>query len=204
MLGQIRHYRLGAALRKALVVLGATLVVGVSGELDGDVGILVEQLHEVVERSLRLGAQRGLVEVVEDVVYEHRHADGGQRKLQGVFLRLIDGIDVELHAVVEIALAGGEHDVVDARIDDLLKGAVALDGEFQVGAVVADHEYLGGGQLVAVHLIDPSLDGLDHLGQLETIDMVPSAAVATVGGEEAPVVRALEGHAEVVAWELSG
>ena len=181
MLGQIRHHRLGAALREALVVLGATLVVGVSGELDGDVGILVEQLHEVVERRLRLGAQRGLVEVVEDVVYQHRCGDRYQRELQHRLFRLFGRSYGELFLMVEEALAGGEHDVVDARIDDLLKGAVALDGEFQVGAVVADHEYLGGGQLVAVHLIDPSLDGLDHLGVLKRVYMVPSAAVATVG-----------------------
>ena len=69
-------------------------------QLDGDVGVLVEQLDQLVEGFGRLGAQRGLVEVVEDVVDEHRGGDGGQGELQHVLLRLGDRLDAQLLLVV--------------------------------------------------------------------------------------------------------
>ena len=80
--GEIVDHSLGAALREPLVVLGAALVVAVGAQLDGHIAVLVEQRHQFVERLGRLGAQRGLVEVVEDVVYQHRCGDRYQRELQ--------------------------------------------------------------------------------------------------------------------------
>ncbi len=66
--------------------------------------------------------------------------------------------------MVEKSLAGGKHYVVDVGLYLLLEGAVALDRELQIGAVVANHKDLCGRQFVALHLVDPSLDGLFYLG----------------------------------------
>lgn len=101
--------------------------------------------------------------------------------------------------MVEETLAGGEHHIAHSGLDHLGERAVALERQSAVGAVVAYHVDLGLRQFVSLGLVDPSLDGVDHLGVLKRVYMVPSAAVATVGREVAPVVGSLKGHAEVIA-----
>ena len=113
-----------------------------------------------------------------------------------------DFVYAQFFLMVQEALAGCQEDIVYTRVDHLLERAVALDAELDVGTVVAHHIHLSGGQFIAIHLIHPSLDGLYNLRILETVDMIPSTTVAAVGREEAAVVRALEGHAEVVALRI--
>ena len=88
MLYEIVDDALGTSLRESLVVSIRAAVVGVRRQLDGDVGVLVEQGYQLVESLGGLGSQGGLVEVVEDVVDEHGRSDRGQRELQHVLLRL--------------------------------------------------------------------------------------------------------------------
>ena len=70
MLNEIVDHRFGPSLRESLVVSLRSLVVGVGAELNGDIGVLVEQRNQLVERRLGTVAQGGLVEIVKDVVDE--------------------------------------------------------------------------------------------------------------------------------------
>jgi hypothetical protein len=47
---EIGHHALGALLRQALVVGIRTTTIGMGRQLDGNVGILIEQHHQLVER----------------------------------------------------------------------------------------------------------------------------------------------------------
>ena len=78
---EVLHHRLGAPLRQLLVVFLRTFIVAVRAQLDGHVAIFVEQLYQLIERLFGFGTQGGLVKIVEDVVYQHRNGDGGQREL---------------------------------------------------------------------------------------------------------------------------
>ena len=202
MLDEITHHTLGTTLRQPFVIFGRAFVVAVGGKLDGHVGVLVEQFHELVEGGGRLRTQRGLVEVVEDVVNQHRRGDGGQRELQRVFLRLLGLFHFQLLLVVQESAAGGQQHVADARCCHVGERAVRAHAELVVRAVVAHQVYLCRRQFVSVHFVDPSLDGLHDFGVLEAVDVVPSASVASVGTEESAVVRAFERHAEVVGLRV--
>ena len=81
MLYEVVHHRFGPSLRQPFVIFGRTLVVAVGRQFDGNVRILVEQHHQFVERLGRFRSERSLVEVVEDVVDEHRGRDAGQWEL---------------------------------------------------------------------------------------------------------------------------
>ena len=101
--------------------------------------------------------------------------------------------------MIEIPLAGAKQDIIDQRLHFLFEGAVATHAQLEVSAVVAHHVDESFGQFVAVLLVDPTLDGERHLGMFEGQDVVPSASIATIGGEVAAIVQTLEGDAEVVA-----
>ena len=79
---------------------------------------------------------------------------------------------------------------------------VTLDTQFQVSAVVAHHIYQGLRQFVAVLLVYPALDGLNNLGVIERVDVVPALAVTAIRGEETFVMQTFKGHAEVVALRV--
>ena len=139
MLNEIVHHTLGTSLAQPLVVLVGASVVGVGRELDGDIGILIEQYDELVEGLSRFRAQRGFVKVVEDVVDEHGGSNRGQGELQDILLRFQHGLHLQLLLMVEVALAGSEEDVANARFDFLDEGTIATHADFLVRTVVAHH-----------------------------------------------------------------
>ena len=104
--------------------------------------------------------------------------------------------------MVEESLAGGKHHIAHAWRDHIGERTVAAHGECFVGAVVANKVHFGSGELIAVHLVDPTLDGLYNLWVFEAVDMVPAAAVATIRAEVATIIRTLKGHAEVIALRV--
>lgn len=55
---EVIHYRLGAALRQALVVLAVTFVIAMGTQFDGYVGILFQQGYELIQ-SLGAGWRQG-------------------------------------------------------------------------------------------------------------------------------------------------
>ena len=58
-------------------------------KLDGDMRIFVEQSYELVELELRSLGEVGTVELIEDIVDEHRGGDGSQRELQHILVALV-------------------------------------------------------------------------------------------------------------------
>jgi len=82
--------------------------------------------------------------------------------------------------VIEESLACGEEYVSHVRLYHLFERAVALDAQLQVGAVVAYHVDLRGGQFVAVLFVNPALDILYYLRILEAVDVVPAPSVVAV------------------------
>ena len=53
-------------------------------------------------------------------------------------------------------------------------------------------------QLVAIALVDPSLNGLRDVGTFESVEMVIAARIVAVGSEETAHVAAFKSHAEIV------
>ena len=107
--------------------------------------------------------------------------------------------DVEFVSVVHVAGACGEQCVAYSVVYGLGEGAVEFESEFELCSVVAYHIDCSLGEFVAVLFVDPSGKCLGYFGVFEGVDFVPPTTVGSVGGEEAPVVFLLEGHAEVVA-----
>ena len=174
-------------------------------ELDSHVGVVVEDADELVECRLRTVAQGRLVEVVEDVVDEHRGRDVGQGELQGRVARLLGCLQrLDLFFMIEKTFAGGQEEIAHAGCQRLRERSVAAHRDLLVRAVVADTVDLRLRQFIAVDLIDPAFDGLLYLGVDEGIEMIPAAHVAAIAGEEAAVVYPLEGHAEVVTLRVEG
>ena len=150
-------------------------------QLDGHVAIFVEQLYQLIERLFGFGTQGGLVKIVEDVVYQHRNGDGGQRELQGVFFRFVHLAHAQFFGMVQESLACGQQQIVDIRLDDVGKRPLAGHAQRLVGAVAAHDAHLCGRQFVAIHLVHPSLDGLYNLRILKPVDVIPAPCVASVG-----------------------
>ena len=77
-----------------------------STQLDGYVGILVQQFYQLVESLSGLGAQCSFVEVIMDIVYQYWSCDAGQRELQHIFLRLLYRFDFQVLLMIQETLAG--------------------------------------------------------------------------------------------------
>ena len=69
---KIGNNRLCTFLRETFVILVATPEVAVRTNLNGDVGVSLEQAYKLVKLSCRFGRERSLVKLVEDIVDEHR------------------------------------------------------------------------------------------------------------------------------------
>ena len=84
LLDEVVDDGLGTTLGEVEVEGLTTYTVGVGGKFDGAVGVVVEQLDEVVEGGIGLLAEGGLVVVVEDVVDEDGIGDGGEVEIDFV------------------------------------------------------------------------------------------------------------------------
>ena len=196
---QVVDHRLGPVLREAAVVELIAAVVAVRTQFDARIGVVLEQAGQIVERLARVVGQLGAVKLVEDIAHEDGRIDRRQREIERIGRGDVGGVDVEVLLIVEEAVAGGQQDVLDAGLDLLLETAVGAHAKVDVRAVVAHHVDTGLRQLVAVLLVDVAEHGVDHLGLLKGVDMIPSAAVLAIGGEVAAIVHALESHREVIA-----
>ena len=203
MSDQVFHYRFCSSLRQSLIVGIIASVVAVRTQLDGDIGVLVEHDYQFVECLGRCVGQCGFVELIEDIVDQHRDVDWRQRELQGAVDTLV-GVPRKADFLfdVQVAFACAKQHVIHSRFDDLSERTVHFHAQFQVRSVVAHHIDQGFGQFVSVFLIHPSRDGLHDFGVLEGIDVIPTFAVVTVAAEEATVIHAFKGHTEVIAHRV--
>src|SRR5574344_399187 len=173
-----------------------------STEFDGDVGVFVEQFHQLVEGCGGFRAQCRLVEIIEDIVDKHWGGDRGKRELQCIFLRFLHWFHLQRLRVIEIALACTEDGILHPWFYLLFKRTVTLHTYFYVCPVVTYHIYQGLRQFISILLIHPSLHRLYYLGIYKRVDMIPSAGIATIRREEAPVKQSLESHSEVIALRV--
>ena len=204
MLQEVVDHALCTPLAQPLVVFVLASVVAVCSQFYGHVGVLVEQIHQAVQRHRAVCGQFGTVEGIEHIAYEHRHVDVCQGELQHIFPAHAAGIHGEFLLVVEVALAGAQHHVSHMGFHLLGEGTVASHAQFQVGAVVPHHIHQPFGQFVSVLLIYPTLHRLQYLGAFKRHDVVPSACVTAAGAEESPVVQSLKGHSEVISVAVHG
>ena len=178
---EIAYHRLGTALRESLVVSVRANEVGMRRKLNGNVRVVVQYIDELAEGHLGTVAQRGLVEIIEDIVYQHRSRDVGERELQrGVARGLRVGERLYLLLMVEKSLARREEEVAHARRHGLRERAVALERQLLVGSVIANAIDLRLRQFVTVNLIYPTLHGLLNLRVYKRVEMIPTSRVATV------------------------
>ena len=75
MSDEVVHHRFGPSLRQHLIVGRTALVVAMCTQLDGHIGVFVEQFHQIIKSLHRFVTQGIFVEIVKDVVYQHRHTD---------------------------------------------------------------------------------------------------------------------------------
>ena len=113
------------------------MAVGVRGHFDCDVGIVAQHLGQFVKGGLRFGSQRGLVEIIENIVHNHRLVDRGQNEVNTVFGVLLGCVGGEFLLCVQIAFCPGQHHVVDAALQREPERAVGFGHGFLVRAVVA-------------------------------------------------------------------
>ena len=104
--------------------------------------------------------------------------------------------------MIKKALASAKQNVIDIRLYLYNKRAVALHADFLVCAIVSDHVDERLRQFVAVLLVNPSLNGEDIFGKLETVDVVPSVTIVAIAREESAVVNAIERKTEVIALRI--
>ena len=168
-------------------------------KFNGDIGILLQQLHQLIQGRSRLRTKSSLVEIIEYVLNKHRCRDVCQGELQGVLFRLRHRLHLKFLLMIKETLAGAKEHIAHTRFYLLFERSVTFDTEFKVGAVVAHHINLCCRQFIAFLLIDPPLDSLRHLRFLKRVNMVPSPCIAAVAAEVTPVAQSLKGHAEVVA-----
>ena len=174
-------------------------------QFDGDVRIFLQQIRQAIECCGRFRGDVCTVEGIKDIAHENGDVHRGERKLQHVLVRSVDGVDVQAVGRIEIALAGGEENIVDAGRDSLLKRTVGLDGQFEIRPVAADHLHLSGREFVAVLFVDPTFDCEEVFGIGKFVEFVPSSAAgAARRGEESTVVEPVEGHAEIIALRIEG
>ena len=99
---------------------------------------------------------------------------------------------------IQITLAGAQQHIIHIRLEYLCERAVALDREFQVGAIITHHIDEGFRQFVAVLLIHPSRHCLQDFRTLKREDVLPTFAVVARRTKVATVMHSFESHAEVV------
>ena len=198
LLDEVINDGLGTTLGEVEVEGLATYTVGVSGKFDGAVGIVVEQLNEVVEGGIGLLAEGGLVVVVEDVVDEDGIGDGGEVEIDFVVGIFFGWITCELCATVEVACLACHHDIFGGTVDGGDVGTVGLGERLEVHAVATDDTYdgFGDGFTFGVHDVsgDVDLDGGEEA--LLAVGTEPTFLLL-LGGTT-------EGHAEVVGIAVDG
>ena len=204
VLDKVVHHTFCTPLRELLVVLVLASEITMGGQFDGDVGVLVQEDYKAVERDFGTVQEDCRVELVEDVSDEHRILYACQGELEREFLAHATCVDAKFLFMIEIAFASSQEDIVDFRLHFLLETAVTSNAKLQVGSIVANHIDKSFGQLVAVLLVNPTLDGLDDLGMLETHDVVPTPCITSVCAEVPAIVQAFEGHSEVVSAGVHG
>ena len=196
---QVVHYALSTPLTQLLVVFVITAIVAMARKLNGHIGILVEEVHQAVQCQRAAFGEFRTVELIEHIADKYRSGDGRQGKLKRVFLAHAAGVHIQFLLMVQVSLAGSQEDVAYAWFHVLGERAVALEGQFQVGSIVAHHIDESFGQFIAILLVNPSRHGIRDFRTLEGHDVVPSAGIASARAEVAAIVHSLEGHAEIVA-----
>ena len=203
VLHEIVDHRLRASLAESVVILVAAHAVGVGREFYGHIGILLEGLHHLVESLFRGGAQRCLVEVVEDILNDLRLHHGRQHEVDIVLGIGLLKVALELLLGIQVACRAGQHHILHAALQVEAEAAVGFGGRLLVAAVVAHdaNHGIGHGFLVLVEHIarNPHLE----FRFLETVNLVIAARVLAVGAEEARLTLA-EGDAEVVGRRVHG
>lgn len=207
LLDEVVDHGLGTTLGEVEVEGLTTYTVGVCGKFDGAVGIVVEELDEVVEGGIGLFAEGGLVVVVEDVVDEDGIGDGGEVEVDFVVGVFFGWITRELCATIEVACLACHHDVFGGTVDGGDVGTVGFGERLEVHAVATDDTYdgFGDGFTFGVHDVsgDVDLDGRKEEG----VDVVVALALLAVGTEPTFLLLlggTTEGHAEVVGIAVDG
>ena len=201
---QIVDNALGSALTQFLVVLVLASIVAMGGKFYGDIGVLVQQIHQTVQCLSTAFCQCCAVELIEYVADEYGIVDTGQRELQDKLLTDTACVHVQFLFMIQITLAGTKEYIIYIGGDFLDKGTVAAYAQLLVGTIVTHHIDKSLWQFVSIFFIDPSLDGMNNLGTFERHDMIPSAGITSVGAEESSVVESFKGHAEVVSATVHG
>ena len=103
---QIVDNALGAALTQFLVVFVLASIVAMGGKFYGDIGVLVQQIHQTVQCLSTAFCQCCAVELIEYVADEYGIVDTGQWELQDKLLADTAGVNVQFLFMIQIALAG--------------------------------------------------------------------------------------------------
>ena len=128
-------------------------------QLDRDIRVVVEHLDQLVQCLLRLRPQGGFVEIIEDILDDHRLADGGEEEINDIGLVLLLGAGVQLVVLVEVASGTCHHHIANVSLQLYPIGAILLDRHLHVQAILAYDTHGGSLYGIFIHIVHQSLDG---------------------------------------------
>ena len=150
-----------------------------------DVRIFVEKCDHLVESRLRFGTQRGLVEIIIDILHYLRLVDGRQHEVYAVIGILFGNVRLKFLLDIEITLGAGEHYVFHAPVKVELERAVIARDFLLVGAVIAYYADYGVRYRLVILVYDIARDCYFDFRKQEAVYVVIALGIATVGGEKA-------------------
>ena len=200
---KVIYNRLRTAQRQCIVVGIRAPAVGMRGHLDCHIGVLIEYLHKLVERSLRFGAQVGLVVIIEYVFKHLWLVDRRQEEFHVILGILLGNVAHKLLFHIQVPLGTGKHHIAHAALQVELKRAVGLAYGLLVRPVVAHYAYRGIGHGILVLVEHITGNGYLQFGLYETEYVVVATGIVAVGTEE-PRLALSECYAKVVGSRVDG
>ena len=93
-------------LTQLLVELLITFHIGVRGQLNRDIGVVVQQFNQLVQLFFRSFRQLPSAELIEDVVHLHGATDRAEREVDGVGLAVLQAVGVPLLFGIQVTAGG--------------------------------------------------------------------------------------------------
>ena len=140
---------LGTFETQLVVELIRSFHIGVRTEFNGDIGVIVQQFHQLLQFRLRGLRQFPSSELIEDILHFHGSADRAERKIERIGLAVLQTEGVPLLFGIKETACCSQHHVFHVLFDLDLIRTVATGIEFTVRTVRTHESQFGIGYRVA-------------------------------------------------------
>ena len=173
-------------------------------QLDRDVRVVVQHLDHLIQRLFRFWSQSGFVKIIEDILDDHRFADGREEEIDDIGLVLLLRAGVQLIILIEVASGTRHHHITNIPLQFYPIGAILLDRYLHVQAIFTNDAHGGLLDRVFVHVVDYALYGNRNRRQLKRIEVVITSSIVAVGAKETFFCLSSEGDAKIIAHGIDG